>query len=79
MDDHPFLNHHPNRCVLCGKCIQVCREVHGTPLMDFADRGFKTVIRFYGQQTAKAVDCAECLACVDICPVGAMTLKTPKD
>lgn len=79
MDDHPFLNHHPNRCVLCGKCIQVCRDAHGTPLMDFADRGFKTLIRFYGEQGANSVPCEECQRCVNICPVGALTLKTPTD
>ncbi|HKI50029.1 MAG TPA: 2Fe-2S iron-sulfur cluster-binding protein [Desulfobacteria bacterium] len=79
LDDHPFLNHHPNRCVLCGKCIQVCREAHGTPAMDFADRGFKTLIRFYGQQTENPVPCEECESCVQICPVGALTLKTATD
>ncbi len=75
LDDHPFLNHHPNRCVLCGKCIQICRKTHGDPLMDFADRGFATVISFYGQQRVDAVPCGDCLACVEICPVGAITLK----
>ena len=75
VDNHPFLNHHPNRCVLCGKCIQVCRKAHGAPLMDFAERGFKTVIRFYGPQRLDAVPCGGCLACVEICPVGAITLK----
>ena len=75
MGDHPFLNHHPNRCVLCGKCIQVCRKTHGVPFMDFADRGFATIISFYGPQRPDAVLCEQCLACVEICPVGAITLK----
>lgn len=79
MADHPFLAHHPNRCVLCGKCIQVCRETHGAPLMDFSDRGFKTVIRFYGKTTADPVPCEECRTCMNICPVGALSLKTETD
>ena len=50
LDDHPFLIHYPNRCVLCGKCIHVCRDAHGAPFMDFADRGFQTLLRFYGER-----------------------------
>ncbi|MCG6879396.1 MAG: (2Fe-2S)-binding protein [Deltaproteobacteria bacterium] len=75
MDDHPFLNHHPNRCVLCGKCIYVCREAHGTPLMDFADRGFKTLIRFYGGKGSNPFPCNQCRRCIEICPVGAISAK----
>ncbi len=78
-DDHPFLIHHPNRCVLCGKCIQVCRDSHNTPFMDFADRGFKTLIRFYGQREETGSSCVDCRRCVNTCPVGALTLKTPTD
>jgi bidirectional [NiFe] hydrogenase diaphorase subunit len=26
---HPFLDYYPNRCVLCGKCVHVCREKNG--------------------------------------------------
>jgi len=79
IDDHIFLNHHPNRCVLCGKCIQVCRKTHGAPLMDFAGRGFTTIISFYGRQSVDAVPCGNCLACVEICPVGAITPKVQTD
>jgi bidirectional [NiFe] hydrogenase diaphorase subunit len=79
MDDHPSLNHHPNRCVLCGKCIQVCREANGAPLMDFADRGFKTLIRFYGEKRLNPLPCEECRRCMNVCPVGALTLKTLTD
>ena len=75
IDDHPYLIYRPNRCVLCGKCVQICRKTHGVPLMDFADRGFKTLIRFYGHQTVENIPCETCLACVEICPVGALSTK----
>lgn len=77
LEDHPFLNHHPNRCVLCGKCILTCRDVNGVPQMDFADRGFKTLVRFYGETSANPLPCDQCLRCVHVCPVGALSLKTP--
>jgi len=44
--------------------------------MNFAKRGFDTVISFYGIREAMESACDECQACVEICPVGAITLKT---
>ncbi len=74
-DEHPLMNYHVNRCVLCGKCAFVCQKKHGQPLMTFAKRGFATVISFYGEKDVSALPCEECLACVETCPVSAITLK----
>ncbi|MBN2032727.1 MAG: (2Fe-2S)-binding protein [Deltaproteobacteria bacterium] len=75
VQDHPLIDYYPNRCVLCGRCIRVCRAQNGLPLMSFAKRGFDTVISFYG--AASTLGCKTCFACLKICPVGAITLKTP--
>jgi NADH dehydrogenase/NADH:ubiquinone oxidoreductase subunit G len=74
-EQHPMLDYFPNRCVLCGKCIFVCEEKHGQSLMTFAKRGFDTTISFYDQQDGLASPCETCCACVEICPVGALSLK----
>ena len=74
-DSHPHLDHYPNRCVLCGKCIQVCRDNNGRTGLTFAGRGFQTVIRSFGRFDDDAGYCPNCRACVEICPVGALTLK----
>ncbi|MBW1900816.1 MAG: (2Fe-2S)-binding protein [Deltaproteobacteria bacterium] len=73
--EHPFLAYHPNRCVLCGKCIFVCKEKHGQPVMTFAKRGLDMIISFYGEENVSALPCEKCCACVEICPVAAITLK----
>jgi len=73
--NHPFLNHYPNRCVLCGKCVRICRREHGQSVWTFAERGFDTVISAYGEQEASWQTCEKCDVCVEICPVGALTLK----
>ncbi len=73
--NHPFLNHYPNRCVLCGKCVHICRRQHGQSVWTFAKRGFDTVISAYGEAGASSLTCEKCDACVKICPVGALTLK----
>jgi NADH dehydrogenase/NADH:ubiquinone oxidoreductase subunit G len=76
---HPFLNHYPNRCVLCGKCVHLCRNQHGQSVFTFAKRGFDTVISAYGKAGASSQTCKECDVCVKICPVGALTLKDAKE
>jgi NADH dehydrogenase/NADH:ubiquinone oxidoreductase subunit G len=77
MDEtHSCLVYFPNRCVLCGKCIHACREVHGQPLISFAKRGFDTVVSFQGIESCSEAECESCGACADICPVGALTTKS---
>lgn len=66
---HPMLNHYPNRCVLCGRCIETCRRLHERSLISFARRGFDTVVSF------EDVTDPSCNTCVFVCPVGALTLK----
>jgi bidirectional [NiFe] hydrogenase diaphorase subunit len=75
---HPFLEYYPNRCVLCGKCIHVCRAKNGQSALTFSKRGFDTVISFYGVKDLAALACEICNACIDICPVGALSLKNQK-
>ncbi|WP_373498686.1 2Fe-2S iron-sulfur cluster-binding protein [Desulfococcus sp.] len=74
-ETHSCLVHFPNRCVLCGRCVHVCREVHGQPLISFAKRGFDTVIRFQIARNGSDADCESCGACAAACPVGALTTR----
>lgn len=73
VDTHPFISYHPNRCVLCARCVRLCMTKNGLPHMAFAGRGFDTLITFFGSE--KAPDCETCLACVQVCPVAALTLR----
>jgi len=75
VQDHPFLDYYPNRCVLCERCIRVCRRMHGQPVLTFARRGFDTIISFFGETDEPTLPCGECLACVEVCPVAALRSK----
>lgn len=74
-DGHPLLRYDANRCVLCGRCIFVCRRQCGHPLITFARRGFDTVVDFLGDKDPARLPCSNCLACVEVCPVAALVLK----
>jgi formate dehydrogenase major subunit/NADH-quinone oxidoreductase subunit G len=71
---HTLFTYDPNKCVLCGKCIWVCHE-QGTGILDFAFKGIETrVSTIEGIPLAEA-GCNSCLACVAVCPVGALVAK----
>jgi len=72
---HPYLLVDLNRCVLCGKCVQVCRQKHGQSFLTFAKRGFNTVISAYTEPDDIPLNFSGCTACIDICPVMAISLK----
>lgn len=74
-DRHPCLDYYPNRCVLCGRCVAICRKASDRPELTFAKRGFDTVVSFFGRTDSVRSDCATCRACIDTCPVGALVLK----
>ena len=75
-EDHPFLNYDPFKCVMCGKCIFVCLKRNGGLFLTFAKRGLDMVISFYGETDPDEIPCGKCYACVDICPVAALTKKS---
>ena len=72
---HPCLVYDPGRCVLCGRCVHVCSQRSDVQVLSFAYRGIKTVICFMGARELEAEHCLSCLACVQACPVAALTLK----
>ena len=74
-ETHPFLIHYPNRCVLCGKCVHICRGKHGQSVLTFAKRGFDTVITTYSATDVSALTCGNRDTCVEACPVGALAVK----
>jgi NADH dehydrogenase/NADH:ubiquinone oxidoreductase subunit G len=73
--DHPHLDYYVNRCVLCGRCVEICRTRQQHPELTFIKRGFETVIGFFGHNAAKSPDWATYGACIEACPVGALLMK----
>ncbi len=73
---HPVLDYYPNRCVLCGICVRICRQQHQQPRLSFAGRGFDTVVGYFDADPVAAADCLSCRACLESCPTGALVQRT---
>ena len=58
------------RCILCYRCVRVCGEGMDVWALGVQNRGSAAVIAPNEQDH---LDCEECGACIDICPVGALT------
>jgi formate dehydrogenase major subunit/NADH-quinone oxidoreductase subunit G len=65
----------PNKCVLCGKCVWVCREKLGIGAIGFTRRGFKRMVSTFQDKPLAETMCAQCTECVKVCPVGSLVFK----
>ena len=74
-ESSPLFTHDPNKCVLCGRCVWICRQHRDTSLLGFAHRGFLRRITTFGDEPIGADRCENCSVCVEACPTGALTFK----
>ena len=78
-DSHPLFIYDPNRCVLCGRCVWVCRQRLGVGVFGFAHRGFERRVTTFGDEPIGASSCEECAECISVCPTGALVFKAGKE
>ncbi len=71
--EDPFFDRNYNLCILCGRCVRICHEVRGASAISFVFRGSQTVIGTAYNKPLLDCGCQFCGACVDVCPVGALT------
>jgi len=74
-DSHPQIVYDPNKCVLCGRCVWVCREHRGVGVLGFAHRGFERMVTTFEDEPLSTTRCDQCTECIQVCPTGALVLK----
>ena len=64
-----------NRCIACGECINICKDVQRIDALQFMKKDGFTQVVAKGDQALECEFCGDCLA---VCPVGAITNKFSK-
>jgi len=70
---HPYIEIDNNKCILCGRCIRICREVVGASALGFINRGFDTFVAPSMGDALQDTFCESCGMCLSTCPTGAIT------
>ena len=60
------------KCILCGRCIERCKEAHGIAILGFENRGFNVVVSPVQNRSFAESPCLQCGQCVNVCPTGAL-------
>lgn len=69
----------PNKCILCRRCVSVCKNIQTTSILTAENRGFQTVITPAFSLPLGNTACTYCGQCVVVCPVGALRETSHKD
>lgn len=70
-ETNPFIKRDPDYCILCGRCVRVCKE-QGTNVLDFMGRGVGAKVATAMDKPLQESECTFCGSCVDACPVNAL-------
>ena len=60
------------KCILCGRCIERCKEAQGISILGFENRGFQTIVAPVQNRSFAESPCLQCGQCVNVCPTGAL-------
>lgn len=68
---NPFIKRDPDYCVLCGRCVRVCKD-QGTNVLEFMGRGVGSKVTTANDRPLQESGCTFCGSCIDVCPVNAI-------
>jgi len=71
---HPAIIQDAGKCIKCGTCVKVCKEIINLSLLSAKQRGFSTYVGTAFDR-GLPLSCKDCLACIRECPTGALDLK----
>ena len=64
-----ILSRNMERCVVCTRCVRMCRDVQGASAISMVGRGDRTKMAPF---SSESFSCEYCGNCLTVCPVGAI-------
>ena len=64
-----------SKCIVCKRCIAMCKKIQEVSVIDAMKRGHETYISCAFNQGLSEVECAACGQCINVCPTGALQEK----
>lgn len=75
----PSIVRDPNKCILCRRCVAVCKNVQKIGAIDCGNRGFESNITTSYNKSLKDTNCVYCGQCIQACPTAALHEKQTTD
>ncbi len=72
-DSAPHMIRDNNKCVLCRRCVAVCKANQAVGVIGATERGFSTHIACAFEAPLGESPCVSCGQCITVCPTGALT------
>ena len=70
---HPYIEIDNNKCILCARCVRICKEVVGANALGLVNRGYDTFVAPSMGDCLQDTSCESCGLCISTCPTGAIT------
>ena len=78
-DSTDYLVRDNSKCVLCRRCVAVCKSIQHVAVIGTKNRGFLTEVGCAFDEDLADTPCAACGQCINVCPTGALHEKSEID
>lgn len=78
-DVTPYLIRDNSKCILCRRCVAVCKNRQKVAVIGPNHRGFNTTIASAFEMSLNDAPCVACGQCITVCPTGALREKDDID